>query len=298
MVLTDDVLIQAGAGLHDRFGTERADRFGQALPGLVTELAELWGVRVDALLDCGATSVVLAVSGDSATPAVLKVSPDEAFLARQVEMLRHLEPTKRVPAVLESGAGAVLLERVVPGDPIDDARASPPTAHEWGALLRDLHSTTPDGVTDRLDDRCADMFERIGARQAAPQVRAEVPDAVWEEAVTLCRDLLRTGTDQAVIHGDLHLGNVLACDRRGLVAIDPKLCVGDRCFDMVDFVAVQGGPAQMADRATQLADVAEMDLDRLLAWSKVNAVVTAISLITWFGPDQRSADLLAFAERV
>lgn len=297
-MITDEDLVREGAALDDRFGAERAGAFGRALPGIVADLTARWGLRHGSPYESGATSVVLAVETSRGVPAVLKVSPDAAFLSRQVGMLRHLAPTGRAPAVLEedAAAGAVLLERILPGDTLDSTRTAPPTPQEWAALLRDLHGTSPSGVRDVLADRCEEMFERIGERRSRPQVRPHVPDALWQRAVQECRQLLRDDREDAVIHGDLHLGNVLHGAERGLVVIDPKLCVGDRCFDMVDFVVVDGAPSQMVARARELASLVDLDPDRLLAWSRVNAVVTAVSRITWHGPGPRTDALLALAE--
>ncbi|WP_147917473.1 aminoglycoside phosphotransferase family protein [Ruania zhangjianzhongii] len=296
-MIDSEELIQAGAGLHDRFGTEAASRFGADLPDRLRVLTSQWGIEVGPLVDSGASAVVLGALLATGEPAVVKVSPDAEALARQVWMLEHLAPTGRVPAVYDAAVGAVLMERVLPGEEAGTDGRVPPSEEEWADLLRDLHSTAPAPVVDRLDDRCADMFERIGARQAVEGVRAQVPDATWERAIEVCRRLLEGGGDQAAIHGDLHLGNALTSDQHGLVAVDPKLCVGDRCFDMVDFVAVAGDTEQMAARARRLAGLTGVDPDRLLAWSAVNAVVTAISRITWFGSDQRSQELLAFSGR-
>ena len=64
------------------------------------------------------------------------------------------------------------------------------------------------------------------------------------------------------------------------MAIDPQLCVGDPCFDLVDFVVVAGSPAAMRDRAGSLARLLDLDRDHVYAWTRVNAAVTAISLLT------------------
>lgn len=295
MIDTEE-LTRAGAGLDDRFGAEAAARFGAELPDRLAVLIGEWGIEVEALVDTGASAVVLAARLATGEQAVVKLSPDAAALTQQVWMLRHLGPTGRVPAVHAAVPGAVLMERVLPGEEAGAEGRVPPGEDQWVSLLRDLHSSAAAPVTDRLDDRCADMFERIGARQARPEVRAQVGDATWSRAVEVCRGLLAARSDQAVIHGDLHLGNVLISDERGLVAVDPKLCVGDRCFDLVDFVAVAGDAEQMTARARRLATLTGIETDRLLAWSAVNAVVTAISRIAWVGSDQRSQQLLTFAD--
>lgn len=305
----DDRLRHEGAALADRFGEETALAFADALPALVADLAARWSLTPEHLYSSGASSVVLGVATGDGRAAVLKLSPDAGFLHRQAAMLRYLAPTGRVPEVIASSPdqGALLLERVVPGDTLDSARSVPPTPAQWAGLLRDLHrplhgtgdQAQSDAVEGTLKERCDEMVDRVGARRLRPQVREHVTDDLWESAVASCHDLLATGDDQTVIHGDLHLGNVLDGGERGLVVIDPKLCVGDRCFDMVDFVLVDDDPAAWVARARALAPLVGLDgstgADRLIRWSRVNAVVTAVSHLATSGPDARTAGLLAFA---
>ncbi|WP_256839070.1 aminoglycoside phosphotransferase family protein [Ornithinimicrobium faecis] len=298
-MITDEELVRAGTALDDRFGAERATAFGQALPGLVADLIDRWELDVREVLPSGATSVVLAVTDRTGIAGALKVSPDAKFLARQSTMLTHLAPTGRVPRVLheDASAGAVLLEQVLPGETLDSSRATPPTPQEWADLLQDLHGTPTAGVTDLLRQRCEDMFRRIGARQALERVSAHIPRELWAHTVQECQSLLETDREQVVIHGDLHLGNVLRSQEHGLVVIDPKLCVGDRCFDLVDFVVTNGTADQMTARALELAPLVGIDAERVLRWCRVNAVVTAISRTTWTGPDEWTQTLLEFAQQ-
>lgn len=296
-MIADEDLWRVGAALDDRFGAQVAAAFGRALPGLVTDLTGRWGLRTEGLYDSGATSVVIAVTDRGGRPCVLKVSPDVPFLAQQTAMLRRLAPTGRVPEVVAvaEDEGAVLLERVLPGDTLDSRRGRVPPPRMWAALVADLHRASTGGVPQRLTYRCAEMIERIGARQSRPHVRAHVPDTMWEGAVGECLALLAVPPREVLLHGDLHLGNVLDGGARGLVVIDPKLCVGDPCFDVVDYVIADGGPAQMHARAVALARLVGIDLGHLLRWSRVNAVVTAVSRTAWSGPDERTRTLLAFA---
>lgn len=298
-MITEEDLVRLGSALSDRFGVAEANAFGRDLPGLVDRLSREWDLDVEGALASGASSVALIARSALRGPTVLKISPDTAFLAIQVTMLRHLAPTGRVPLVHEADerAGAVLMERVLPGEQVDGGQQLVPPPEEWAALLHDLHGVNALGVAGTLTGRCEEMIVRIGDRQRRPAVRTHVPDELWERAVADCRDLLRTTTELAPIHGDLHLGNVLRDSERGLVAIDPKLCLGDRSYDVMDYVIHEGGsPADIADRAATMAELTGLDPGRVNRWCRIDATVTAVSLLAWYGPSERTESLLSFAK--
>lgn len=298
--ITHQALVDAGADLHDRFGRATAAAFGAGLPAALDQLAATWNLQIHRIMTGGANAVVLDVTANAGVRAVLKISPDLEAMVTQVAALRHLGPTGRVPAVLndDKDRGAVLLERVHPGTPCD-ALAMPPDAAEWAELVNALHATPTTGIPGTLAERCDDMFVRIGARQALPRVRRHVSDRRWQAAVSTCRDLVSDQGENAAIHGDLHFGNALLAhspsdQRRRLVAVDPKLCIGDRCFDLVDYVVDAGDAGQMTQRCAEIADLTGVDHDRLLAWSRVNAVAVAVSRITWDGFVARNEELVRF----
>ena len=64
--------------------------------------------------------------------------------------------------------------------------------------------------------------------------------AAVERSYVAARWLADEGAGRRVLlHGDLHLRNVLAGPPgRELVAIDPRACVGDPAFDLVDWITL------------------------------------------------------------
>nr|WP_225882432.1 aminoglycoside phosphotransferase family protein [Streptomyces aureocirculatus] len=73
-------------------------------------------------------------------------------------------------------------------------------------------------------------------RQAAVRARGQRTDGRHRmgQGHPALRATAGDGSDHRLLHGDLHLGNVLDGGQRGLMAIDPKACAGDPCFDAVD----------------------------------------------------------------
>lgn len=287
----DDV----GARLVSRFGPD-AEGWVAEVPALAARLTSRWEFELGELFGSGASSVVLRCRWSDGTPAVLKLSPDRALLTEQVEMLRVFAPTGRVPAVLsaDAEAGAVVLEEVLPGTLAEDMpQASLP--RQWGELLAALHAVTPPARWPRdLRGRCREAFARIGRRLSERAISARINQDSWQRAVQRCETLLDTQTRRVLLHGDLHLGNVLdGGPSRGLIAIDPKVCVGDPCFDAVDFVVAGAGLEGVEARCHQVATECGLDEDRLYAWSRVIAPMAAIAHITSGGPEPVIDELLA-----
>ncbi|MEU4801833.1 aminoglycoside phosphotransferase family protein [Actinosynnema sp. NPDC023587] len=277
------------ARLSPRFGPEVAVWCAD-VPVRAGALAERWALTLGVPYDDGASSVAIRCTTSDGTPAVLKLTPDDAFLAEQVVMLRSLAPSGRVVGVLAAEHGAVLLEAVVPGVEAE------PSPEEWADLMTALHAVPPPpGLERTLRGRMEESFARISRRLVEPAIAAHVDRAVWDLTVQRCGRLLDTGSTPVLLHGDLHPGNVLDGGTRGLVAIDPKTCVGDACFDAVDYVVDAAGKGSVEERCARVAAAYGLDPERLRAWARVDAPLLAIGYLTWGGPAGAVEELLAFA---
>jgi streptomycin 6-kinase len=248
------------------------------------------------LFQSGASSVVLRCLWPDGTPAVLKLSPDRALLIKQVEMLGLFAPSGSVPAVLAADpeTGAMVLEEVLPGTEAEDL-PQPSLPRRWAELLSALHAVAPpERWPLDLRGRCDEAFVRIGRRLSEPAIGARIDQATWQRAIRRCATLLDTQATLVLLHGDLHPGNVLdGGPSRGLVAIDPKACIGDPCFDAVDYVVAGAGQDGVEARCQRVATACALDGDRLYAWSQVIAPMAAISRLTYDGPQPAIDELLA-----
>ncbi|WP_435156115.1 aminoglycoside phosphotransferase family protein [Amycolatopsis sacchari] len=203
-----------------------------------------------------------------------------------------------MPAVLatDAEAGATVLEEILPGTEAEDLPAAtlPPL---WGKLLAALHAASPPvGWPWHLRGRCEEAFDRIGPRLSDPAIAAGISEPDWQRAIRRCETLLDTQAANVLLHGNLHLGNVLdAGPARGLVAIDPKACVGDPCFDAVDYAVAGAGHEGVEARCQRPAAACGLDGGRLFAWSRVVAPMAAIAHLTYGGPEPVIDELLALS---
>lgn len=284
------------AKLVRRFGPGVAE-WTAALPSLVAECARRWRLEVGEPFDSGASSVAIrATVGGRA--AVLKLSPDAPFLAAQAGMLRLFESSGRMPVLLAEAPGALLLEAVRPGTEVADLRRQP-APEEYAALLVDLHAVEPplDGVPDDVRLRTEQFLRHGISRLGEPALAASgLRRDDFERALDGLDDLFALPWPSALLHGDLHLGNVLDGGSRGLVAIDPKVCVGDRCWDAVDYVLAGAGRRDGIEyRLRALSTAAGIDVERLHTWCRSVAAATAVSLLLRGGPGRVVDELLALA---
>lgn len=80
------------------------------------------------------------------------------------------------------------------------------------------------------------------------------------------------------------------------MALDPRPCVGDPAFDLIDWVLIGGGDeSALKRRARWLAGEACVDSDQLLAWCGCTAVLVAIGRLAWGENPGNVHSLLEFA---
>ncbi|MFF1877280.1 aminoglycoside phosphotransferase family protein [Leifsonia sp. NPDC058230] len=104
---------------------------------------------------------------------------------------------------------------------------------------------------------------------------AEHPDAhdgFYRRAAEVARELLADPAGHAVLHGDLHHGNVLDFGEDGWLAIDPKHVVGDPGFDFANILCNPSAPVALAPGRFErqlaiIGDEVGMEPDRMLRWA-------------------------------
>jgi streptomycin 6-kinase len=138
----------------------------------------------------------------------------------------------------------------------------------------------------------------IWFRQLEPAARAH--GGVLVKAAAAARELLDEPREVAVLHGDLHHGNVLDAGERGWIAIDPKGLIGERGFDFANIfhnptreLALAPGRLQrLVDIVAALAGLESLRLVKwILAYSGLSAAWSLDS-----GQDEHARGALAIAE--
>jgi streptomycin 6-kinase len=290
------------ARLARRFGPEVAG-WCAGLPALAGDLAARWGLRLGQAWPKGGTSVVLPCESDDGELLVLKLTPDLKIAADEAAALDAWMACRHVMTLHDADLdrGALLLERVLPGTRLANEPDRWPL-EEAVPVLSGLWQE-PSGLgggsgLSELRERAEFVFEITRRRlDLHPAVAGRVPPELVEGSRSLASALAVEGPVR-LLHGDLHAGNVLrGAAGRGLVAIDPRPCLGDPAFDAVDWVLADGGGEQaVQQRIDWLAGrVDGLDPGRAWAWCQATAVVIAVILLISRGEHPASEEMLAIA---
>ena len=259
----------------------------QRLPREVEEVCGTWQLVADGEPVAGGQSLVVPVRTSEGTSAVLKLGwprrpPEDEHLALRawdgggaVRLLRA-DPRRRL----------LLLERAEPGHDLhalDVLDACQVVAELYPALHR-----PPLPQLTRLSELAASWADDLTATLLESRV---APRRFVEQAIGLARELAGDpGTDVALLHGDLHGGNVLAAQREGAptwLAVDPSPLTGDPAYEVAPLLwhrwvdAAGSGDLRgaLVDRLYAVVDAAGLDEDRVRAWVTVRMMAEVLRAV-------------------
>ncbi|MFE3460283.1 aminoglycoside phosphotransferase family protein [Nocardiopsis aegyptia] len=269
--------------LERRFGAHVGEWLTE-VPSIVEKLAAEWGLTVEGPAPHGRTSVVVLVSRADGSEGVLKLCPDSGLCVSEARLLRMWAPSHRVPEVwgLDSERGAILMERV-DGETVA-ATGVVPAMETVGSLIAQLHAVDVPRAElmelRPLTSRVQFIFDLWTRERAEGPAADIVPASVMHQGLCRARDLAHGEVGVVPVHGDLHPGNVIDGGPRGLVALDPRACLGDGAVDAVDWTVWQASSLREVERRVDvLSRVMDVDGDRLMAWSRAFAPCMVIAKV-------------------
>jgi streptomycin 6-kinase len=239
--------------------------------------AQLWAVTIGQTFETN--SALLAFGTRHNSPVVLKISKQRGDEWHSGQMLGAFSGDGMV-RVYESEPGAVLIERLVPGN--------------------DLVTLVKKGHDERTTQILAEVMQRLANHVPPPNCPTvfdwalsfdrylqsgdqQVPAPLVQRVGELYRNLAISSSQTMLLHGDLHHYNVLFDEERGWTAIDPKGVVGELEYEVG---AIIRNPMELPDlftssavierRLRTLTELLGLDYRRVLEWSFAQAVLSAI----------------------
>ncbi len=285
-----------------RSGREESwDRWLRGLPRLMTDVLGEWDLVPDGAVWTGETAAVLGVTTPTGKRAALKLGWPHPEAEHEHLALRAWAGAGAVRLLrADPRRGVLLLERAEPGHDLGELPIV--EACEVVANLYARLHLPPLPQLDRLSVHAARWAEVLTTLRDTRQVPRRFVDQAIGLAAEFARDPV---TDSALIHGDLHFGNVLAAGRQPWLVIDPKPLAGDPAYEVAPLLAnrwaeaVAGGAVRQAllERLFTVVDAAGLDEDRVRDWVVVREVVR-VWWATQDGSPGPDADLLTRATTI
>ena len=252
------------------------------LPGLVGRIAADWQLTIGRAHRGGSHALVADVRLADGSLAVLKVPYIDVENREEPDALKLYDGDGAVRLLRCDGSGAMLLERLVPGTPLENYSDAEEALDIACRLLRRLRQ--PPGarhpfplVVDEARHWAAEI-EGVSQR---------IPADLSDQARRVAGNLLAPVGEDMLVNRDVHLENILAAEREPWLLIDPKPLVGEAAFDagflLIDRLRSNPTPEAAARLIPQLAAGLGVQARRVRDWGLLRSVVNA----AWFPRPRR-----------
>ena len=235
--------------------------------------------RVTVHRTCLTDRSLLVFGSRDQRPVVLKVVVTEGDEWWSGAILQAFDG-RGVARVYEHAGGAVLMERVNPGDSLVEMAANGRDDEATGILAEVVANMQPCPPVIG----CATVQDwAAGFDRHADSGDVQIPQSLVEEAHRVYAQLCGSQKRSALLHGDLHHDNVLFDADRGWLAIDPKGVVGEIEYELgatlrnpYDRPEIFLRPSTIKRRVELFARKLNVDSQRVLGWAFAQAVLAAI----------------------
>ena len=239
--------------------------------------AEAWNVTIEETRETPTSLLGFGVRAGRGV--VLKITKQTGDESHSGEVLKAFAGDGAVK-VYESETGAVLLERLEPGEQLvdlvkrgEDEEATKILAQVMKKLA---HRQAPAECPTVADwGRGFDRYLASGDQQ--------LPRELVHEARDLYQELTATQGTMMLLHGDLQHYNVLFDNERGWVAIDPKGIVGEWEYEVgpllrnpVEHPELFANTAIIRRRLKILTTLLPLNYSRVLRWSYTQSILSAV----------------------
>jgi streptomycin 6-kinase len=213
---------------------EAGKQWLRELPTIIADLERHWSITVDSPFPGIEFNYVAPATDGEGRPVVLKIAPPwtPVEIFGEAEYLRVKGGARCVKLIaVHEERKAILIERVVPGEPLfktfagREDNAIKPAIDVLSAVIGPVPVDA--SVSVSLDD-WFDRFRRYS--------ETDFPADYGAKALKLYDDLSAKPGGNLYLHGDFHPGNVVTSSENGFIIIDPKGISGHIGYEISVFL--------------------------------------------------------------
>lgn len=221
---------------------------------------------------------VAPVIFDDASQGVLKLMVPGEECDHQIKTLTIYHGSTMCELIgSDAERGILVLEKLIPGLTLKTITQEDTSVKIAAELIRDMAAKHKNGI--HPFPTISKWHERLYEAAAV-----DFPEGVKIQERTLSRakrlspKLCSKSKNPYLLHGDFHHDNILLAGERWKL-IDPKGVIGEMACEVIPFlmnnITMDDAEAKIKRRATQFANLLDLDLNRIYGWGLCHSVLSA-----------------------
>ncbi|MEC0142138.1 aminoglycoside phosphotransferase family protein [Paenibacillus alginolyticus] len=255
---------------------DKADEWLRDFDKLINDCEKRWQIKIMTPFDLSFNFVAPAIRKDGTEVVIKLVIPGDEFVS-EVDALTLFNGNGIVKIIdVDIAKGILILERLIPGKTLASLENEDEAAQTASQVMKKLwipapaHSTNIP-TTKHMEKKLLNISKR-NTEGLGP-----ITKEILQEAVNTYISMNAMPDKPYLLHGDLHHYNILMAAREPWLAIDPKGLIGDREYDVIQYLLNKlpnGDSTHVIEKRIDIF-VKELNLDkkRMLSWGFAHSVL-------------------------
>lgn len=249
------------------------------LPSLINYCEKKWKFSVQEPFDLSYNYVAPVVCTDGKSFVIKLSVPNHEFHDELTAVTLYKDNNGMVHLIdFDRKKGIMLLEHVEPGEPLSTVENDIKATYFAVDVMKKLWK-------EKENNASLTLKTTVQNESSLKRIIQENPEGIGPFSIDLLLNTLSifSGLNSSidkyyVLHGDLHHYNILSCAGRGWVAIDPKGLVGEREYDIIQFLLnrlpSEGKLEVVKNRIDIFVNELGLNKERLLLWGYVHSILS------------------------
>ncbi|KRF11184.1 aminoglycoside phosphotransferase family protein [Paenibacillus sp. Soil787] len=256
---------------------DKADGWLRDFDRLICDSEERWQMKLMSPFDLSFNYVAPAIRKDGTEVVVKLVIPGDEF-ASEVGALKLFNGNGMVKIIdVDIENGILILERLLPGKTLAVLENEEEAAHIASQVMKRLWIPAPTNSSS-IPTTFTMEKKLIHILKKNTEGLGPITKEILQEAVDTYKSMNAMPDKPFLLHGDLHHYNILMAAREPWLAIDPKGLIGDREYDVIQYLLNKlpnGDSTNVIEKRIDIL-VKELNLDkkRLLSWGFAHSVLS------------------------
>lgn len=256
---------------------EKGETWLKDFDTLIDYCEKRWSMQILAPFDLSFNFVAPAIFKDGTEVVVKLALPSEEYFD-ELEALKLFNGNGMASLIdCDTEKGVIILERITPGNTLAELKDDDRATRIASKVVKQLWTPALDNT--RIPNTVIREKKLTDYRKKYKNGMGPFSAEMLKEAEHVFRKMNHTIEESFLLHGDIHHFNILSGKGNSWSAIDPKGLIGEREYDLIQFLLNQLPADQLTEvtkrRIDILVEELNLDKERLLLWGFCHATLAS-----------------------